>query len=146
MQSLAARKSFDGQHMAPLNLTSEHEAGIDRLSVHENRTGATIADIAAKLGAGQPEAVAQQFEQCRFRRNRGGSPMTVDDHRYGGHRLYSLLCASARAWAHCNARLVSTVMRYRRYSALARKSVIGLASAAAIWPASIMLAGVIVAP
>ena len=40
----------------------EREAGIDPPSVHQHRTGAALAVIAALLGAGQVEMVAQRIE------------------------------------------------------------------------------------
>ena len=41
----------------------QHQAGIDRRTVHQHRAGAAVAVAAAFLGAGQAEPVAQQIEQ-----------------------------------------------------------------------------------
>ena len=47
----------------------EREAGIDAPSVDQHRAGAALAVIAALLGAGEVEMIAQRVEQGRPGRN-----------------------------------------------------------------------------
>ncbi len=68
MQFIPGREPLDGQHLAAVGLTGQHQAGVDRLAVHEHGARAAIADVAAELGAGQVELIAQEPEQRRFRR------------------------------------------------------------------------------
>ena len=69
-----AAKAFDRAHAASLGRGGRHQAGADRLAVEQHRAGAAIAGVAADLGAGQPEMVAQHRRQpCHrmdARRNR----------------------------------------------------------------------------
>ena len=55
---------LDGLYPSPLALESEHEAGQDRLTVEQDRAGSTLAELAAVLGAREPQVLAQHFEQC----------------------------------------------------------------------------------
>ena len=52
VQPVAASKALDGENFAAVGLTGEHQAGIHRLAVDDHRAGATVADVAAELGAG----------------------------------------------------------------------------------------------
>src|SRR3974390_2459023 len=47
---------------AAAGLAGEHQAGVPRLAVDQHRAGTAVADVAAELGAGELEGVAQQFE------------------------------------------------------------------------------------
>ena len=51
----------------PASWPSGDEAGADRLAVEEHRAGAAVAGVAADLGAGQAELVAQHLGQPAHR-------------------------------------------------------------------------------
>ena len=60
---LAIRRgeSLDRRQLAPVRLHGEHQAGTGSLSVHQHRAGAAYAVLAAEMGAGEPELVAQEI-------------------------------------------------------------------------------------
>ena len=77
--SLPLAQPFDGGDRAAFALAAGDEAGADRLAVEQHRAGAAIAGVAADLGAGQAELVAQHGRQPRTaaRRPTTGAPLTV---------------------------------------------------------------------
>src|SRR6476659_4318549 len=78
METIGRRQPLDRQHVAAVRLSSEHQARIDEFAVHDDRAGATIADVAPKLGARQSETLAQQLEERRFRRYGSRAFFAVD--------------------------------------------------------------------
>ena len=70
-------------------VAGERDAGEARLAVEQHRAGAAVALVAALLAAGEPEAVAQHFEQRPAWRRRDGEVGAVDvqheDVEVGGH-------------------------------------------------------------
>ena len=63
MQRVAVRQALDRQDVRAVAADRESEAGIDPPPVDEDRAGAALAAVAALLGPGQLEALAQQVEQ-----------------------------------------------------------------------------------
>src|SRR5262245_24549431 len=63
MQLGAAGEAFDGLDAAALALDRQHEAGELRLAVEQHGAGAALAELAAVLGAGEREVLAQDLEQ-----------------------------------------------------------------------------------
>src|SRR5207248_5342259 len=61
MERLALREAFDGADLRALRLHGEHEAGTDRLAVHQHGAGAAHAVLAAEMRAGQPAVFAQRI-------------------------------------------------------------------------------------
>src|SRR3989442_8394841 len=57
------RQPLDGDDRPPLALQGQDQAGQLRSSVHKDRAGAALAELAAVLGAGQPEVLAQDFQE-----------------------------------------------------------------------------------
>ena len=55
------RQPLDGQHLAPLDLGHRRHAGADLAAVQQHRAGAAIAGVAADLGPGQQELLAQHM-------------------------------------------------------------------------------------
>ena len=88
-RSRVASPSMVG-HAAAVGLAGQHQAGVDRLAVDDHGAGAAVADVAAELGAGQIEMLAQQLQQRRFRRHRRAAVLAVDDDRHVGHWASSL--------------------------------------------------------
>ena len=56
----------------------EHQAGKHRLAVDQHRAGAAFAELAAVLGAGEVEVLAQHLEQRLVRRERDFDVLAVD--------------------------------------------------------------------
>src|SRR6266513_637630 len=63
MQLRAAAEPFDRLHRAAFALGGEHQAGKLRRAVDQHRAGAALAQLAAVLGAGEAEVLAQHFEK-----------------------------------------------------------------------------------
>ena len=58
------RQPLDGvDARGPSHSSAEHEAGEHRLAVDQHGAGAALAELAAVLGAGQAEVLAQHLEQ-----------------------------------------------------------------------------------
>ena len=60
-----AREAFDGRDLRAVLHDGEREAGIDAPAVDQHRAGAALAVVAALLGAGEVEMLAQRVEQRR---------------------------------------------------------------------------------
>ena len=54
---------FDGGDRAPRHLATGHKAGAQLFAVDQDRAGAAVAGVAADLGAGETEHVAQRVAQ-----------------------------------------------------------------------------------
>src|SRR5207249_1996466 len=68
MELPAHRHPLDGLHAPPGAREAEHEAGEDRLAVHQHGAGTALAQLTAVLRAGEPEVLAQHFKQRLVRR------------------------------------------------------------------------------
>src|ERR1041385_5822966 len=65
MQLLAFGDAFDGGDIGAVGLPDQHGAGFHRAAVDMHHTGAALAGVAADMGAGQAEMVAQQMDEER---------------------------------------------------------------------------------
>src|SRR5438093_724755 len=63
MQRGPVGKAFDGRDLATLAFHGQGEAREDRPAVHEDGAGAALPQLAAVLGPGQAELLAQDLEQ-----------------------------------------------------------------------------------
>ncbi len=61
--AIGAAQSLDGRNRMPLAFDCKRQAAIDRLAIHQHGAGATLAHVAARLGARQREVVAERIEQ-----------------------------------------------------------------------------------
>ena len=57
-------QAFDRLDRRPFGLDGQHDAAIHRHAVHQHGAGAAVAVVAAFLGAGQPQVVAEHFQQA----------------------------------------------------------------------------------
>ena len=60
---VALRHAFDGEDVGAVVAERQRQAGIDPPPVDQHGAGAALAAVAALLGAGQIQALAQQVEQ-----------------------------------------------------------------------------------
>ncbi len=58
-----AREALDGREFVAVGLHRQHQAGADRDTIEQNGAGAADAMLAADMGAGQPQFVAQEIAQ-----------------------------------------------------------------------------------
>ena len=64
-RAIGGRLPFDGLDFGAIGLDREHGAGFDRIAVHMDHTGAALAGVAAHMGAGQFQIIAQEMHQQR---------------------------------------------------------------------------------
>ena len=64
VQLVVAGDAFDGRDVGALDLDGEDAAGVDQAAVQDDGAGAAVAVVAAFLGAGEADALAQDFEQA----------------------------------------------------------------------------------
>lgn len=64
MQGFATGQPFDGLNLPPLRLERREDARVDRDAVDMNGADAALGFLAADLGAGQLQVVAQDVGQC----------------------------------------------------------------------------------
>src|SRR5439155_20957359 len=57
------REAFDGRQLSAVRLHREHQAGAHRLAVEQHGAGAAHAVLAADVGAGEPQVLAQEVAQ-----------------------------------------------------------------------------------
>ncbi len=65
VQFVAPGDTFDGGDVGACGLSGQHSAGFHRPAVDMHDAGAALAGIAADMGAGQVEMLAQQMDQQR---------------------------------------------------------------------------------
>ena len=63
MQRVALRHALDGEDVRAVMADRQRQAGIDPPAVDQDRAGAALPAVAAFLGSGQVQALAQQIEQ-----------------------------------------------------------------------------------
>ncbi len=81
------RQALDGVDLAVGGQRGGHQAAGHQLAVHLHRAGPALALLAAVLGAGQSEPLAQHVEQALADPGVGDGPFeTVDPQRVGGAR------------------------------------------------------------
>src|SRR2546425_1278581 len=81
VQLSVARQPLDCLDRPPLEIEGKREAGEHRHALHQHRAGAAFAELAAVLGAGQVQVLAQHFEQRLVRGERNLLLLAVDAQR-----------------------------------------------------------------
>ena len=129
VQRAVLLQALDRHELLAVGLHREHRARLHRAAVHEHGAGAAVRGVAADVGAGQPQILAEQVDQQQARLDVGLVLLAVDgelDHASSAHFL-----PSARSTARRSARAVSTRTRSLLYSADPRRSSLGWAASAA---------------
>ena len=73
-------EALDRRHGGAVDLDRQHGARLHRAAVDMDDAGAALAGVAADMGAGQPQMLAQELDQQRARIDVGASrrlPFTV---------------------------------------------------------------------
>src|SRR6266436_2900482 len=103
MQLASRREALDGGHLLLVGLHREHQARAYRFAVNEHRTRAADAMLAAKMGSGESQVVAQ--EVCQ-RATRLGQSLAMDaiDSQFN-HLLFACHRKTSPGdyWARCAA-------------------------------------------
>src|SRR6202051_3384769 len=109
--------ALDRQDLVPVGLHREHQARSRRIAVEENGAGAAHAVLAAEMGAGQAELMAQEIRQRHPHRHGGFMALAVDGDGNASRLAHGLLPLPMRSCALTSARRDSTVAKCRRYDA-----------------------------
>ena len=133
-------EALDGAHLVAAGHRGQHGARLDRLAVQPDHAGAAVAGVAAPVGAGQAEVVAQEVHQQQPALDLAGDLVAVDGHR----DLHAQLLARGAgdgAAQRAAGQLVGEVPLVLHAAALVGRS--GRSCCAAIAPASVvqLLAG-----
>src|SRR4030095_1650337 len=78
VKAAGLRHPFDGRDAAPLDLDGQHEAGEHGLAVHEHGAGAALPELAAVLGPGEPEVLAEHLQEGLVDRRERLAGLVVD--------------------------------------------------------------------
>src|SRR5262249_49543184 len=146
VQLAVLAEAFDGRDVAALHLHGQLEARLDDFAVDQHRAGAADAGLAAALGAGEVQVVAQEIGQqpaCRH----------FDALRLAVHGAVDAVLAhfgapsfSSRPNSSATVRRATTRTMSRRNSAEPRASDTGSMSAATMSATSAAMSDVTVRP
>jgi hypothetical protein len=78
MRLTPVRHAFHGRDLATLEVERHRQAGEEGPAIDEDATGGAFAQLAAVLGAGQPQVFAQDFEQRLVGRHHDRHVLAVD--------------------------------------------------------------------
>src|SRR5258708_5074053 len=109
------RDALDGHDLVAVGLHREHQARPRRIAVEQNRAGAAHAVLAAEMGAGEAELMAQKIRKRHPHRH--GRLLALDGDGDGSRLAHGLLPAPMRSCALRSARRDSTVANCWRYEA-----------------------------
>src|SRR5678816_4731609 len=70
--AVAGCEAFDGRDRRTVGHDGEHRAGFDRLSIDIDGAGAALRRVAADVGSGQTEIVAEKMNEKLARFDRSG--------------------------------------------------------------------------
>ena len=76
-RSVRRGEALDGQDIGALSLQDQHGAGLDRLAVDVNDAGPALRGVAADMGAGEPQVLAQELHQQGARIDIAGDGFAV---------------------------------------------------------------------
>ena len=91
MQRAIPGKSFDGCDLRAVFHDGERQAGVDAPAIDQHGAGAALTVIAAFLGAGQREMVAQGVQECGPRHKVERAPDAIDD-KIDRNAVRNLIC------------------------------------------------------
>src|SRR5690348_17984283 len=90
MELVAVSEAFDRGDLRALGLHRQQGAALDRVAVHVDDTGAALAGIAADMGPGEAQMLAQELNQQRAGLDIALNRLAVHRHAYGGRHDFSL--------------------------------------------------------
>ncbi len=146
MKLLIGGEPFDGGDFGALRPTGWHQTRHHRHPVEEDGAGSALAFSASFLAAGEIKG-SQPIEEGRFKRGcvRNGVPVdpcrgaVVDLAFAESYRCVGQYFRSSPRLNAASALSVAKASSALRYSAVARRSPIGLAAAATSWAVSVMV-------
>jgi hypothetical protein len=117
----AVGQSFNGLDGSVVRLHRQHQTGTHDIPVHPHRACAAHPVLAAHMGSGQLEILAQEVRQIETRQNVGANTLPVDVERYLHRRSHprSPAARTGRPSSAATQRASSTFARCRRMDELA---------------------------
>jgi hypothetical protein len=85
MQRVALRQALDGDHLAVLAGERQHRARFHADTVEMHRAAAALAGVAAHMGAGEAQMLAQELNQQGASLHLAGNALAVHRHAHDGH-------------------------------------------------------------
>src|SRR5262249_38299577 len=85
VEQAVLRQPLDGGDVRPLGLAHQHLAALHPLPVDHHHAGAALAGVAADVGPGEPEVLAQELHEERAWLDVDGPGLTVDLQGDRGH-------------------------------------------------------------
>jgi hypothetical protein len=86
-------QALDRRHGMPIGGRGEHQAGSDRLAVHEDSATSADAVLAPHMGTGKTEVVTQEVRQEASRLD-GRAPLYAVHHHRDVEALPVLVCVT----------------------------------------------------
>src|SRR5579862_4946987 len=114
VELVALGEAFDRHHARPVHLGRQHGAALCRIAVDMDDASTALAGVAADMGAGQTEMLAQELHQQGPCLDLAGFCLAVHRDRYGGHSSLSLVIG-LRFQVSCAAALWSSAPRDAPY-------------------------------
>src|SRR5215472_5060288 len=115
MELVAGHEPYHRQQAGAVGLHRQHQARARGQAIHQHRARAAHAVLAADVGAGEPEILAQEIDEQLARLAAALARLGVDGEPDGdgiGHQRPPMIALARRS-----ARPVSTRVRLRRYAA-----------------------------
>ena len=129
MERAVLLQTLDGHELRPLACTANMVHDFTGAAVQQHRAGAAVRRVAADVGAGEPQILADEVDEQQARLDVGLVLLAVDGEL---DRVIALTSSpSWRAHAPGAARAGQHSTRSRLYSADPRRSSLGSAAAAA---------------
>lgn len=75
--TVCLRQAFNRGDGGALGLQRERVAAFDRFAVEQDRTGAALCSVAANVGSGKPQVIAQKMHKQRARFDLGGGRFAI---------------------------------------------------------------------
>ena len=85
MQVAVRGQAFDRRHLRTVTFQGEKGAALDRLPVDVHDAGSALAGVAADVGAGKPQPLAEEIDEQGSPFDLAADGVPIHDHGYSGH-------------------------------------------------------------
>jgi hypothetical protein len=89
MEPAVGGETFDGRDLGAVEGDRERRAGLDGVAVRMDRAAAALAGVAADMGAGQAQVLAQELDEQRAPLDFAADRFAVHGHGNDGHDFSS---------------------------------------------------------
>ena len=117
VEDAVALEAFHGRDLVALGGRGQHRAGLHRLAVHQHDARPAVGGVAAPVGAGQAELVAQEVHEQQPRLDVARVLLPVDRHRDLHRRPVTYRCGSPGA-----SRRIGVARRFHLFATSSRSA------------------------